>query len=218
MVDSKPVESSSLQLTNAQYHQLMALLSSQVSHVVQPISNSFSTNGNIGGIVLSAGSLHSIPSSTSYSILDSEASGHITSSLSVFTSFRHLHNSFVTLPDKSLIPVLAIGTVAFANYFLLHNVLYIPSFHVNLISVSALLYNTNFSIHFTDCSFSIQDHRLWKVIGKSDLVNGLYVYKLSPSHLQDVIPIDSDVLVSNYVNSNSPFSCHVQYNKVSADV
>ena len=217
MVESKPAETSSLQLTNAQYHQLMALLSSQVSHAVQPVSNSTSTNDNIGGIVLSAGSLHSFSAGSCW-ILDSGASSHITSSLSVFTSYRKLHDSFVTLPEKSRIPVLAIGTVTFAPDFLLHNVLYVPSFHVNLISVSALLCNTNFSIHFTDHSFSIQDHRLSKVIGKGDLINGLYVYKLSPSQLQDTVPIHSDVPVSSHVNSNSSFSCNVQYNEVSADV
>ena len=155
MVDSQSTETSSLQLTNAQNYQLMALLSSQVSHVVQPLSDPSSTNGNTGGIVLSTSSLHTVPSNTFYWILDSGASSHITCSLSVFTSFRNLHNSFVTLPNKSRIPVLAIGTVVFATDFLLHDVFYIPSFHVNLISISALLCKTNLSIHFNDHSFSI---------------------------------------------------------------
>ena len=56
------------------------------------------------------------------------------------------------------------------------------------------------------------------MIGKGDLVNGLYVYKLSPSQLQDNVPADSDVVASSHVNSNSSLSCHDQYNKVFADV
>jgi hypothetical protein len=41
----------------------------------------------------------------------------------------------------------------------LHNVLYIPQFRINLLSVGQLLQNSHLSVMFTDTAFIIQDTR-----------------------------------------------------------
>lgn len=109
-------------------------------------------------------------------IVDSGASSHITHSLQVFSSYKTLQNQFVILPNNTKIPVSAIGTVHLAHDLILENVLYIPSFHVNLLSVGCLLHNSNCSVMFTGKHFLIQDIKKQKVIGKDDLIQGLYVY------------------------------------------
>ena len=56
-----------------------------------------------------------------------------------------------------------------------YNVLYIPQFHVNSLSVLVLLHSSNCSLSFSNCSFVIQDLASKKEIGKSDQLGGLYV-------------------------------------------
>ena len=143
-----------------------------------------------GGIVLSTSPSLQPSNITSQSwLLDSGATRHITCSLSGFEVSKWLSNSFVTLPDNSQIPVHAVGSVTFNSDFSLQNVLYVPTFHVNLISVSALLSHTSLDISFNSHGFLIQDHSLSKVIGKGDLFNGLYVYKHPASSLQESVSI-----------------------------
>lgn len=46
-----------------------------------------------------------------YWIIDSGASAHIACSLSLFDSYHNVHNKFVTLPNKNVVSVTAIGTI-----------------------------------------------------------------------------------------------------------
>ena len=72
-------------------------------------------------------------------LLDSEASSYVVNSLDLFTSYTLLLDIFDILPNKSKVKVMAIGTVKLNSDILLVNVLYIPSFTINLISVSQLM-------------------------------------------------------------------------------
>ena len=83
------------------------------------------------------------------------------------------------------------GTIRFSSDFVLHNVFYIPSFNVNLLSVSALLKQPHKTITFHHNQFVIQDTQLQKMIGRGDLIEDLYVFKvdqlLQPSSASDII-------------------------------
>lgn len=76
---------------------------------------------------------------SSHQLLDSGASSQISCTLAPFITHTPLTNRFVLLPTKVHVPVLAIGTVQLGSKLLLYDVLYIPSFTINLISVSSLL-------------------------------------------------------------------------------
>lgn len=89
---------------------------------------------------------YTISSSTPW-ILDSGATPHIVHSIHSYTV---LQNKFATLPNTTKVPATAIGTVYLTNEFLLSNVLYIPDFHVNLISVSSLVSHGNYKVIFTN--------------------------------------------------------------------
>lgn len=145
----------------------MNLLQPQASSSTTPANDSY-------GIVLSVNPSRSVFSNESW-IVDSGASAHIACSLQFFTSYKLVNNKSVTLPNKTAVPINAIGTVTLARDLVLHNVLYIPHFTFNLLSVSALLTDNFLSVTFFKTYFLIQEVHSSKKIGKGDLLEGLYV-------------------------------------------
>ena len=135
----------------------MNLLSSQIAQGPQQLPSEVpAQHVTHGGIVFSAVSPSFFPGSSIQSwIVDSGASSHIACSESNFLVSKYLSNYYINLPDKSQIPVKDIGFVNFSIDFVLKNVLLVPSFHVNLISISALLANSCYHINFTNGSFYI---------------------------------------------------------------
>lgn len=107
-------------------------------------------------------------------IFDSGASSHICCDLSLFNSFTYVHNRHVTLPNKATIPGLAIGSLSLTPKLQLNNVFYIPTFSVNLVSVSKLLQDTQISLTFFSKHFVIQEINLLKKIGRGIQINDLY--------------------------------------------
>lgn len=181
---SGPSETSSpnLGFTTDQCKMLLSMLSSQLAQAATPKAEYPAIEPN-SGFILSA--VSSTKSGLSFShnswILDSGATCHITCSLDHFNSYNKVSNYFVTLPNKELVPVHSVGSVMLHPEITLHNVLYIPSFSVNLLSVSALLTSSNTTIIFQSSTFFMQDLSKLKMIGKGELLQGLYVYTPHPS-------------------------------------
>jgi len=71
-------------------------------------------------------------------ILGSGANEHIVSSTHWFTSFHKITHKPVNLPNGTFVLVHHDGTIHFSPQFYLDNVLYSPSFNLNLISNSNL--------------------------------------------------------------------------------
>ena len=117
-------------------------------------------------------------------------------------------NSFVTLPNHHRVAVHSVGLVTLNEFLVLSNVLYIPSFHVNLISISALLHSLLVSVIFHTNSFSIQDRSTLRVIGRGNLIGGLYVFNIDTSPAQAAIP-DINSTKSSLNNSTLYNSSHV---------
>ena len=74
-----------------------------------------------------------------------------------------------------------IGDIQIHHLFVLKDVLYVPEFDLNLISVSSLTKRQKLMIHFTCDHAFIQDIHLKKMIGKADKVRDLYVLHNKPS-------------------------------------
>src|ERR1044072_1711199 len=89
--------------------------------------------------------------------IDSRASSHIACSLNFFQSYTCLSGKFVLLPDKTKVKVIVVGIVQLTSTLVLKDVLYIPNFTVNLISVSQLLKHNDYDLTFTKSAFCIQD-------------------------------------------------------------
>lgn len=54
----------------------------------------------------------------------------------------------VTLPNGTREHISHVGTITISDALVLRDVLYVPSFRFNLLSVSSLLKHDNFSAHF----------------------------------------------------------------------
>ncbi|KAG2682828.1 hypothetical protein I3760_10G002200 [Carya illinoinensis] len=136
-------------------------------------------------------------------IIDTGATDHMVSSVSFLHSYSSVQSTFVTLPNGHKVNVTHIGIVKISDTLTLTNVLCVPSFSFNLLSVSKLVHSTNCAVFFLNKSCIIQDPCAWRTIGLGEQRDGLYYllpYKTSTPDL-----IDASVS-SVFSNSNNAFS------------
>ena len=136
----------------AQYQQLMALLNKPNS---TPTAETQDHAMLAGKLCLLANN----PSQNGW-LIDSGATDHICSDLSVFLTYKPVaaSNEFILIPDGRQVPIAHIGSVKITNDLILHNVLHVPAFHYNLLSVQRLCKDLNCSLVFNDTNCNIQDH------------------------------------------------------------
>jgi len=130
-------------------------------------------------------------------IIDSGAWDHICNSMNWFKRHKKINPINVQLPNESFARVEIAAEVHIFGFLILHNVLYLPQFNFNLISISKLAkLNYCFSLSGDVCY--IQDSQK-KVIGSGKLKQGLY-------HIEDSTNnIDKDFITS--ANSVSSTFC-----------
>ncbi|CAL1409609.1 unnamed protein product [Linum trigynum] len=179
--------SDSVVLTQQQYRALVAQQFSMsqpsvpVSHV--PVANAFTTGGastdpaapssSGGKYVLASGHL---PIAEVSWVIDSGASDHVSSSLDYFSHYSAVHDMNVSLPNGAKVHVTHIGSVVLFGSLVLRNVLYIPLFGFNLISVRRLTKDTSCSLTFFHNHCIIQDLVSRKLIGTARESGGLYCF------------------------------------------
>ena len=71
-------------------------------------------------------------------VIDTGATDHMVHFVTCFTSITTILNTHVNLPNGEIALVTHIGTVRISEMLTLYNVLYVPSFSFNLISVNQL--------------------------------------------------------------------------------
>ncbi|KAL5556239.1 hypothetical protein UlMin_038475 [Ulmus minor] len=120
-------------------------------------------------------SLNPIFSSNQFWIIDSGATRHICSQTNAFISLHPIHHTTVTLPNHSQILVHFVGDVKLHSDLVLKDVLFVPQFKFNLISVSALVTGSGLTVSFLPDCFVIQDLSTKKMIGRGDKVQDLYI-------------------------------------------
>ncbi|XP_058734143.1 uncharacterized protein LOC131605858 [Vicia villosa] len=183
--DAAPVKGPSPSLTHEQYEKLIHLiqgsslnqqLGNVASNQVRSIHSSGLTPVDSSGIysVHSISCFHSSCHNTTLGswIIDSGDSHHICSSLQWFHSYSEITPILVKLPNGQHTVTKFMGTVTFSPGFTILNVLYVPDFSVNLISVSELCHN---------------------LIGSAERLDGLYYLlltnkKITPSINANQIP------------------------------
>ena len=114
-------------------------------------------------------------------IVDSGASRHICTNRSLFLNLKPLRNSNVTLPNNVMVSVEYIGDVRLSQDLLLMDVLYVPGFKSNLISISALTAALLAASLFHNAGFVIQDTQNSRTISKGIRVHDLYVLEVENS-------------------------------------
>ena len=118
--------------------------------------------------------------STSW-VLDSGATDHVTCSLSNLHSFNRIEPIMVKLPNGQHVYATHSGVVHLSSFITLLDVLYIPTFTFNLISISKLVSSTNCTLIFSSTSCTLQDTSNRVKIGTVEVRHGLY--QLTPDQI-----------------------------------
>ena len=155
--------------TNTQYQKILDMLNKETSH-----ANTTVTNQSENSVI----SCLSFLGNDDW-IIDSGDSDHMCFNLDKFTSYNFISDKghMITVPDGRKITVKYMGTVRLQNDFTLLNVLYVPQFRFNLISVSKLLDDLKCKLSFDHHDCHIQESLMKKhwLLGISK--SGLYVFE-----------------------------------------
>lgn len=160
----------------------MDLLSPTITHSANLVGNIPSHSCN------SISPLHS-----SDWVIDSGASDHMNSLSSSFETSHEVRNaSPIKLPTSEVIPIIDIGSVKLSPTVTLTNVLYVPDFQFNLLSIRKITHALNCVTIFFSTLCVFQDLSTWKLIGMGEVRDGLYYYKAlaSPSAMHSQHSLD----------------------------
>ncbi|XP_026399823.1 uncharacterized protein LOC113295713 [Papaver somniferum] len=105
-------------------------------------------------------------------IVDTGASNHVCCDENLFDFSRAITPIHVRLPNGATTEATRIGEVTLTDSLVLKNVLFVPSFTCNLLSVSQLLSSQKLSIQFTFSYCVVQDLVLRMKIGMGELIGG----------------------------------------------
>ena len=106
-------------------------------------------------------------------VIDTCATDHMVHSVSCFTTLIATLNIHVNLPNGEVALVTDIGTVKINENLILYNVLCVPSFSFNLISVSQLAKSILCCLIFFGNLCFILDLAHWSTLGLGKECNGL---------------------------------------------
>jgi len=130
---------------------------------------------------------------------------HVASSLKFYTKYKEINPIVVRLPTGQQVLATHLGTVNFTEFLHLEDVLYLPSFNFNLISISKSVSSLNCQLTFSANKCLIQDVTSLRMIGIVDVVGGLYKM-LMPSASSGVSSVVGSVKAfPNQVFSNCLF-------------
>jgi len=126
-------------------------------------------------------------------ILDSGAIDHMTYISDHLLEIKQLtEHSNITLPNGHFSEISYIGKVKLSSTLVLNEVLYVPLFKYNLLSVPKLTKDTNYIVTFYPTLCIIQDLDTKKILGIGKRSRGLYFLQDNPLHgvdnkMQDII-------------------------------
>ncbi|KAI5386441.1 hypothetical protein KIW84_072829 [Lathyrus oleraceus] len=116
-------------------------------------------------------------------ILDSGAYHHMTYLPSILHNIKQLSKSFLIItPIGTSTLVDCIGYVFLSPNFILHNVLPVPSFNCNLISIHRLTRDLSCTVTYDQSCCIIQDPLTKKKIGFGSMFKGVYLFTKSSQH------------------------------------
>lgn len=189
---SKGASPLGLNITQAQLQHLMNLLKATGSGGSSPddtpsranLSHSSPSQPDNSGFgsrfIFSVSTTHTLNtfSHTTPWIIDSGATDHISTSLNYFFKYSEIKPLNIHLPNGSIVQVHMVGSIKFSPDFIIHDVLYVPNFTFNLLSLPKLLTTNPYRITFSNESSKIlcqiQDMNTLRLIGSTDLKEGLF--------------------------------------------
>ena len=112
-------------------------------------------------------------------ILDFGAVDHVCCSLNHFSAFKSISSINVRLPNGSSVLASYSGTVHFSDDLILTDVLYIPEFTFNLISITKLTNSLPCQLILSSDRCLIQERHSLKTIASAEVRDGLYMLNSS---------------------------------------
>ncbi|KAF7812032.1 Retrovirus-related Pol polyprotein from transposon TNT 1-94 [Senna tora] len=129
-------------------------------------------------------------------VIDSGASSHVTGNVELLHDLKVIRGkNTVTLPDGSVKVVKSMGTTMINGCLRLDNVLYVPEFRYNLISVSKLVSDSSIEVKFHSLGCVMQDRLNNQVLAEGTLEKNLYV-------LNKTLNCNSNSVVLNNVDAS----------------
>ncbi|XP_074306464.1 uncharacterized protein LOC141641711 [Silene latifolia] len=111
-------------------------------------------------------------------IIDTGASGHMTFNFALLHNVRVLPKPLsIGLPDGTVKYVTKIGDVCLTDDIVLLNVLFVPDFKQNLLSISKLIDNNKLCVVFSTAACEFQDLSTKKVIATGQRIGDLYRFQ-----------------------------------------
>lgn len=122
--------------TPSQYQQLLKLLSKE-SQAIDKDDHSKTA--------CATGKYCLVSSTGSNWMVDNGATDHICSDLSLFTTYNDVQGeaNYFTIPDGTKVLIKQVGTVHLQNDLILNDVLFVPEFKFNLISIPTICKDLN---------------------------------------------------------------------------
>jgi transposase InsO family protein len=141
-------------------------------------------------------SCNSISDSIDMWIIDSGATDHACYSLSLFSKYRRVKPIPVKMPNGSMAQTDIVGEIIITDLITITNVLYLPHFKYNLLSVSRVTKDLHCTFAFADNVCIIQNYQQ-KMIGSGRLINGLYYLEGIPSSVSLSSPNVSGIVCTS---------------------
>jgi hypothetical protein len=117
-------------------------------------------------------------------VVDSGASKHVTGTSSYFKTYTpHSYSETIQTADGTSQPIHGVGSIECSPSLCLSSVLHVPSFPVNLLSVSSLIDQFKCIALFDENSCIFQEKRTGRVIGTGVRRNGLWFINQAESAL-----------------------------------
>jgi len=190
------VESQQIGFTPEQYPTLLALLQ-QVKSSDNVSSQVFVIPSNMTTQIV-----NNFISSFSSWIIDSGATDHICSSITYFTSYHQIDHIYVKLPNGNQVIVNYSRSFFLNQNHVINNVLYIPCFTFNLLSVTKLIDRISCVLTFDSNGCHIQDKNSLKIIGYAKMQDRLYILRIPTYQKFQIKPLESTHII-NTVNVNA---------------
>jgi len=201
-----------LVFTPEQHKALIALLqgsSSSSSHSVNHLTTQIPGTGILC-------TLPNIPKIESF-ILDSGATDHVCFSQHFFQCLKKINPVHIKLPNGSLVTTSLAGTIVFNQNFYLNDVLYLPQFSFNLISVHKLIEHLHCKLIFENNKCYIQETCSQKMIGTAEVKHGLYML-IEPSVSFSQVPTSICNNVASVLDTNKHCNLwHMRFGHPSLD-
>ena len=147
-------------------------------------------------------------------VIDTGATDHIVCSVNLLSSITAIAQSIVELPNGETASVTHIGTINLSSSLTLHNVLCVPSFTFNLLSVSTITKSHPCCLVFLSAFCFIQDLTCWRTIGVGQASDGLYL--LQSGSTQSLSSLDDFLACHNLSTVSNSFSATTSANTLSS--